>query len=114
MEITNIDQIRAEPNPDIVLKTIFKNQIPGSGILKMGVVTIPPGVRVPLEGSGSHEGDEYSIVLRGDIKAVSDEKEYRLKKGQASFIPAGESHWALNDSQEECEIIWVLIEPEKK
>lgn len=110
MEIVTLDDVQAlDKKSSAPLKVLFE-KVKGQGTVKFGTIKIPPGVRVPGEGFGVHSGDEYSLVLKGMIKSVSGGKEHRLISGQASFIPAGEEHWSVNDGQEDCEIVWVLIE----
>ncbi len=104
MEIINITEVEGPKNADVDMKTVFAKE----GVT-MGTVVIPPGIRAPLKGAGSHEGDEYSIILKGSLLTESGGKQYRVSAGQATFIPAGEAHWALNDGTEDCEIIWTLV-----
>ncbi|AEF93440.1 Cupin 2 conserved barrel domain protein [Desulfotomaculum nigrificans CO-1-SRB] len=109
MEIVTIKDVEADKSSDVIMKTLFDENIIKDGRTKFGTVVIPPGVRVPQEGAGSHGADEYSIVLKGSIVTMSGGKEYRVTGGQATFIPAGEAHWCLNDGKEDCEIVWVLV-----
>ncbi|ABO50089.1 Cupin 2, conserved barrel domain protein [Desulforamulus reducens MI-1] len=103
MQVIAITDIVADKNPAIVMKTIFSDKN-----ITMGTVVIPPGARIPKQGIGVHEGDEYSLILKGSIKTMSGGKEYQVQGGQATFIPAGEEHWCCNDDTEECEIVWFL------
>ncbi|WP_273484186.1 cupin domain-containing protein [Desulforamulus ruminis] len=107
MEIVTIKDAAAETglNTDAILKTLFKQQ---EGT-KFGTVVIPPGVRIPREGTGVHGSDEYSLVLKGTVTVMSSGKEYQVTSGQATLIPAGEAHWSMNRGSEDCEIVWVLI-----
>lgn len=105
-----IKDIKADDRPDVVMKTLLDRKIPNGNGVTLGTVIIPPGTRVPAEGMGVHEADEYSIILKGSIKTMSGGQEYELSSGQVTFIPAGEGHWALNDGgEEECEIIWFMV-----
>lgn len=109
MEVRTVKEVTPDNLPHIVMRILFDENVIEGGRASFGVVTIPPGVRVPIEGTGSHEGDEYSIVLKGSIITMSGGSEYRVSSGQTTFIPAGEEHWAFNDGEEECEIVWVLV-----
>lgn len=77
--------------------------------IRFGTVVIPPGQRIPLEGTAHHDQYEYSFVIKGTFVTESGQEKYRISSGQATFIPAGEKHWAYNDGDEECEIVWVLV-----
>lgn len=109
MEIVKVKEVEAENRPEVTMKTLFNESIVDGGRTMMGTVSIPPGARIPLEGTGAHDQDEYGLVLKGAIVTMSGGKEHRVSSGQATFIPRGEEHWAYNDGQEECEIVWVLV-----
>ena len=111
MKIINIDDVNAPEGLSIVLKTLFDEDITQKGNLVIGTAQIPPGARVPAEGEGVHEGDEYAVLFKGTTKIVSGGKAYRMSAGQASFIPAGEAHWSLNDGETDCELVWILVNP---
>jgi quercetin dioxygenase-like cupin family protein len=108
MEVLSIEKIQADSNAEVPLKTVF-SQKAFTGDLKVGTVVIPPGKRVPLTGVSNHKENEYSIIVRGSIVTETKGKTYRVSSGDATFIPAGQEHIAYNDSEEDCEIIWVLV-----
>lgn len=91
------------------LKRHFDESIIEGGRTEFGIATFPPGSRIPTEGTGSHDQDEYGMLIKGSMIIMSGGKEYRITAGQATFIPRGEEHWAYNDGQEECEIVWALV-----
>lgn len=105
MKILKIDDIKALDRKDLTMKTVFEE----NGKFSMGTVVIPPGTRAPKVGAGAHEDDEYSIILKGSLKTMSGDKEYTVKAGEATFIPAGEAHWALNESDTDCELVWMML-----
>lgn len=109
MVVVSTESVKADDRPNVSLKTLFSEEHIDGGRAKFGVVTIPPQARIPLKGTGSHGEDEYSLVVKGSILTGIGDKEYRLTAGDASLIPAGEAHWAYNDGDEECEIVWVLV-----
>ena len=109
MEIVATSEVKKSDKPGVVLKTIFDDSVVEGGKASFGTVTIPPGARIPLEGTGSHIEDEYGLVIKGSMVTMSGGKEYRVAAGQATFIPHGEEHWAYNDGEEECEIVWALV-----
>jgi len=108
MKIVSVNKIKSS-NQSKNMKVLFDESIIEGGRTTFGIITIPPGTRIPLEGTGSHEQDEYSLVLKGSILTMSGGKEYRVVAGQATFIPQGELHWAYNDGEEDCEIVWALV-----
>ncbi len=111
MKIIHIDDVKAADRVNIVLKTLFDEDIRQKGNLVIGTATIPPGSRVPAEGEGVHDGDEYAVIFKGTTKIVSGGQEYRMSAGEASFIPAGEVHWSLNDGDADCELLWMIVNP---
>jgi quercetin dioxygenase-like cupin family protein len=108
VEVLNIESITADPNAAVPLKTVF-SQKALAGDLKVGTVVIPPGSRVPLTGVSNHSENEYSIIVKGSIVTETNGKTYRVSSGEATYIPAGQEHIAYNDSEEDCEIVWVLV-----
>lgn len=108
MKVVNAQDVQPDNRPDIIFKTIFG--IEDTESVKMGIAVFPPGARVPAQSSGAHTADEYSFIIKGSILVMSGGQEQRLIAQQASFIPAGEEHWAFNDGDSDCELIWSLIE----
>lgn len=109
MEIVSTSDVKSSSQTEVIMKTIFDETVIEGGRTAFGTVIIPPGARIPLEGTGSHTQDEYGLILKGSMLAMSGGKEYRVVAGQATFIPQGEKHWAYNDGQEDCEIVWALV-----
>ncbi|EFV76629.1 cupin domain-containing protein [Cytobacillus pseudoceanisediminis] len=108
MDVLNIADIQIDSNAAVPLKTVF-SQKALAGDLKVGTVVIPPGKRVPLTGVSNHKENEYSIIVKGSIVTETKGRTYRVSSGDATFIPAGQEHIAYNDSNEDCEIVWVLV-----
>ncbi|MEL7566602.1 MAG: cupin domain-containing protein [Dehalobacterium sp.] len=104
MKIVSVNEVMAKASSDAWLKTLFED-----GKATMGTAVFPPGARVPKEGTGAHDADEYALILKGSILTMSGGTEYRLESGKASLIPQGEEHWSLNDSDEDCELVWFLV-----
>ncbi len=109
MQVVTVKDKLADNHHNIEMKTLFDESVFQGARAKFGTVTIPPRSRVPLKGTGSHEEDEYALVIKGAITTMSGGKQYHVKAGQATFIPAGEEHWAYNEREEDCEIIWTLV-----
>lgn len=109
MIVINSRTVKPEDRPGVSLKTIFSEQEKHGGKTTFGVVTIPPQARIPLSGAKGHPGNEYSIVTKGSILVGTVDTQYRMTAGDASLIPDGEEHWAYNDGEEDCEIVWALV-----
>ncbi|MCL6633134.1 MAG: cupin domain-containing protein [Alicyclobacillus herbarius] len=76
---------------------------------RLGIVTIPAGTRIPFKGTGAHEQDEYSYIVKGSLVIQAGDKLYRVQAGDATLIPAGEAHWCYNDGNEDALIVWSLV-----
>jgi mannose-6-phosphate isomerase-like protein (cupin superfamily) len=108
MDIINISELAQEGNQSYSMHTIFKEQQTNSAV-KVGAVTIYPGEKVPLTGVSNHEENEYSVIVKGSLLTEIKGKQYRVSAGQATFIPKGEEHIAVNDGDENCELVFVLV-----
>ena len=108
MKVVKVQDVQPDNRTDIIMKTIFGGGKDGQ--VKMGIAVFLPGARVPAQSAASHTGDEYSYIIKGSIiLTISGGREQRLTARQASYIPAGEAHWAFNDGESDCELIWSLI-----
>jgi mannose-6-phosphate isomerase-like protein (cupin superfamily) len=90
--------------------TIFDKTNTPNEKVTLGYAFFPPGKRVPEEGVSCHEHDEYSFIIKGKAKIVIDGKVIESGPGTAGLIPAGEEHYSFNDTDETCELIWMLVE----
>jgi quercetin dioxygenase-like cupin family protein len=109
MLVVNANEVKPDDRPEISMKTLFSENAIENGITTFGTVSIPPKTRLPLSGTGAHEQDEYSMILKGSVAIYIGDQEYRMSAGNATLIPAGEAHWCINDGDEDCEIVWVLV-----
>jgi quercetin dioxygenase-like cupin family protein len=111
MIVVNANEVKPDNRPDDAsLKTLFSREAIAGGKVTFGTIVIPPKARVPLKGEGAHDQDEYSYIVKGSIMTRSGGKEYLVSAGEATLIPAGEAHWAYNAGDEDCEIVWVLVD----
>lgn len=108
MKILNINELKQEGNQSYSMHTIFK-EYQQEAAINIGHVIIYPGETVPLTGVSKHEGDEYSVIVRGSLVTKINGEQYRVAAGQATFIPKGEEHVAFNDSDQECELVFVMV-----
>ncbi|CEI81790.1 hypothetical protein J18TS1_37500 [Oceanobacillus oncorhynchi subsp. incaldanensis] len=90
------------------LLTLFEEKTDNIEV-KFGTVTISPGERVPKEGLSLHEENEYSIIIKGEIEGECGGIPFAVSDSNATLIPAGEEHWAINSGKEPCEIVWALV-----
>lgn len=111
MKIITNETVAPAERSDVLMKTLFGRDKQENQNLTMGTVVFPPGARVPAQGTGAHGEHEFSYVISGSLLTMSGGREYRIRQGQATWIPAGEEHWAYNDGTENCEILWVLAKP---
>jgi quercetin dioxygenase-like cupin family protein len=109
MIVVHAKEACAKQGLEVELKSIFGADVVPKGRAVFGTVTIPSGARIPVEGTGVHEQDEYSYIVKGSLVVSIDGVEHRVKAGDATLIPAGEAHWAYNDGNEEVLIIWTLV-----
>lgn len=92
---------------------IFKNFKKDGNIVDMGKAIISGGVRIPQDGFGVHDSDEFSYIIKGGLKSGTKSEVTTIKEGEFSYIPAGEHHWCENLSEEDCELIWFLLKKEE-
>ncbi|KXH80733.1 cupin domain-containing protein [Sporosarcina sp. HYO08] len=91
-----------------IVQTLFQDQFEGADV-NFGFVSIPAGEKLPKEGTTSHEEHEYSFILKGALSGESGGKPFTITEGQASYIPAGEPHWCVNEGNEACELVYALV-----
>ena len=109
MLIARGQEVQAEAVPDVVLKTMLPYDIMEGGKTRFGIVTIPPGSRIPVSGLAPHDEDEYSILVKGSMLTTIGETEHRIQAGDSTLIPAGEAHAVYNDGEEDCVLVWALV-----
>lgn len=78
-------------------------------IIKMGKAVIKPGARIPAEGMNPHDADEFSYIVKGSLVSGTESVNTSISEGEFSFIPRGMKHWCKNETNEDCELIWILI-----
>lgn len=109
MLISRGQEVQAEAVPDVVLKTMLPFDSIEDGKTRFGIVTIPPGSRIPVTGLAPHDEDEYSILVKGTMVTTIGEVEHRIHAGDSTLIPAGEAHAVHNDGEEDCVLVWALV-----
>lgn len=71
----------------------------------VGHLRFPAGTVLP---ETRHAEDELSFIHSGLMRAVSGEREYLIRAGDVTFIPAGELHRAV--VLEDVTLSYVLLE----
>ncbi|BDP43574.1 hypothetical protein DAETH_35430 (plasmid) [Deinococcus aetherius] len=71
----------------------------------VGHLHFPAGTVLP---ETQHEEDEVSFIHSGLMRAVSGGREYLIRAGDVTFIPAGERHRA--EVLEDVTLSYVLLE----
>lgn len=77
--------------------------------VKTGKVTFKKGGRVPESGYAVHEEEEYVYILKGKISFGVEGQKYCLDEGEFHIMPRGIPHWCRNESEEESELLYVLV-----
>jgi len=71
--------------------------------------TIEPGGG--SKGSYSHIGEEFGIVLQGELEVNLNGKLYRVKKNESFYFSSQESHSWLNPGKRKTVVLWVVSPP---
>ena len=68
----------------------------------------------PKAGSGesyTHEGEEFLLVLRGELHLALDSQEFRLKSGDSFYFESATPHRWKNPGRSETWVLWVNTPP---
>jgi quercetin dioxygenase-like cupin family protein len=71
--------------------------------------TIDPGGG--SKGAYSHVGEEFGIVLQGQLEINLKGKAYRVKKDQSFYFSSQDSHSWSNPGRTKTLVIWVVSPP---
>jgi transcriptional regulator with XRE-family HTH domain len=71
--------------------------------------TIEPGGG--SKGSYSHIGEEFGIVLQGELEVNLNGKSYRVKKNESFYFSSQEPHSWSNPGKNKTLVIWVVSPP---
>ncbi|MBK5244202.1 MAG: cupin domain-containing protein [Eubacteriaceae bacterium] len=75
----------------------------------IGSAVFGPNSRVPEEGFGVHDFDEYSFIIDGELEAQIEDQHVTLGPEQFSYIAEGEKHWSMNKTDKDCKLVWVSV-----
>lgn len=72
-------------------------------------VEISGKTKLPEKGWTSHEYDEFSLILSGEVESNIDGEIYTVGPGEYTLIKKGTPHKSINHNSEVCKIISLLI-----
>lgn len=80
-------------------------------LAQAGTYVIEPDERVPQEGTTSHDGDEFSVILEGKIRLGSPilDQELIIDEGNVIVIPAGFEHYSVNRGDGRVKLVYVVL-----
>lgn len=108
MEKINLKDIPVKGLPLYEMQTLF--QAKGAFTqADISYITLLPGQRVPQQGTGAHDADEYSFFLEGEVYTVSGSFAGVCAAGEGTLIPMGEAHWCENRTDKPCRLLCVLV-----
>ncbi len=76
----------------------------GSSVLTTGYTTIPAGTAIPWH---THDSEESIVLMDGVGLCEVGDGSHRIRRADATLIPAGVAHRIRNDSAEELRILWI-------
>ncbi len=62
-------------------------------------------------GEYTHEGEEFGIVLAGELELTVGEGVYYVKEGDTFYFPSTKPHGFYNRGEKEASVIWVISPP---
>ncbi|MEG1869611.1 MAG: hypothetical protein RR205_02050, partial [Oscillospiraceae bacterium] len=84
MKIVNISELTSVGQPLYDMRKMFNISGDLTNV-ELNMITMPPGVRVPVEGTGFHDADEYSVFIDGEMYTESGNDKSIVKKGMATL-----------------------------
>lgn len=108
MNTIDVKNIKAVGLPLYEMKEMF-NADGNFNNIKISLISINPGERIPKEGYGFHDGDEYSYFLSGEVYTESGNDKGIIGEGKATLIPKGEHHWCENRTDKPCTLVCVMV-----
>ncbi len=68
----------------------------------------------PGGGSGGeyqHEGEEFGLVLEGELEITVDGKTYVVREGESFWFRSTRPHGFRNNSERDVKVIWIITPP---
>ncbi|HME46159.1 MAG TPA: cupin domain-containing protein [Syntrophorhabdales bacterium] len=96
--------------PGVKMKSILQAPLSGDDAKEMLISSgeFAPGVTLPRH---THPGDDYTVVLQGDLELIVEGREpRRVSAGEAFHVPYGQVHYTrvLGDTPVRIIAIWVI------
>lgn len=73
------------------------------------ILELNPGGQSHIHGA--HSGEEFGLVLEGQILLVLNQKRYVIKKGESFYYYANQEHYLMNQSFESAKVLWISTPP---
>jgi mannose-6-phosphate isomerase-like protein (cupin superfamily) len=108
MEKIRLDSVPVTGLPLYEMQRIFSASGSYSQV-SVSYITLLPGRRVPVSGTGVHAEDEYSFFLEGEVYTESGDFQGVCRAGEGTLIPRGEYHWCENRTDSPCRLLCVLV-----
>ena len=102
-ERVNIDFKQGNPKIQMLVRNIRNKR------MQPFYTTIEPGGG--SKGHYSHIGEEFGIVLQGELEINLNGKEYRIKKNESFYFSSKDPHSWSNPSKKKTIVIWVVSPP---
>lgn len=89
----------------------IKLYLPETGKRHLGTNRLKSGCLSPADGNAiAHKGDEYLMVISGELKVTSKDEEWTLKPGDFHFMPSHTGHLLEAVSEEEAYFTFTVID----
>lgn len=62
-------------------------------------------------GMYSHEGEEFGIVIKGEMELRLGDRVYKIREGESFYFSSRIPHDWVNVGKEEVHVIWVITPP---
>jgi len=62
-------------------------------------------------GEYTHEGEEFGIVLTGELELTVGDRVYYVKEGDSFYFPSTQPHGFYNKGESDTIVIWVASPP---
>ena len=59
----------------------------------------------------SHHGEEFGLVLEGELTLKVGEETYRVRAGSSFYYPSSLPHSWTNEGKRPCRVVWVVTPP---
>ncbi len=87
---------------------ILVPQLP-SKLMDARLAVVAPGGG--SEGDYHHPGEEFGLVMKGELELIVNGVKYTLRQGDSFYFPSPLSHSFHNPGSEEAQVLWVNCPP---